>query len=126
MDTPGKLLPIKNPLNSFLFEREFDNVDQVFKKLIKLAENLPRTKVIKKDDIYWKGVCKSLVFRFPDDLEILKIKNNYELKSNRGTIQIRSASRFGQSDLGVNQRRVTTLVSKLDKFYYQILTPIFN
>ena len=117
MNTPGKLLPITNPLNSFLFEREFNNVDRVFKKLSKLAENLPRTKVIKKDDIYWKGVCKSLVFRFPDDLEILKIKNNYELKSSRGTIQIRSASRFGQSDLGVNQRRIATLVSKLDKFY---------
>ena len=116
MDTPCKLLPITNPLNSFLFEREFDNVDQVFKMLSKLAENLPRTKVIKKENDYWKGVCKSLVFRFPDDLEILKIKNNYVLKSASGTIQIRSASRFGQSDLGVNQRRIATLVSKLDKF----------
>ena len=55
--------------------------------LSKLAENLPRTKVIKKDDIYWKGICKSLVFRFTDDLEILKIKNNYKLKSSRGTIK---------------------------------------
>jgi len=99
-----------------LFEREFDNVDHVFKMLSKLAENLPRTKVIKKDDIYWKGVCKSLVFRFPDDLEILKIKNSYGIKSSKGTIQIRSASRFGQSDLGVNQRRIATLLSKLDKF----------
>ena len=115
MDTPRKLSPITNPLNSFLFEKELDNIDQVFKKLSELAENLPRTKVIKKNDDYWKGVCKSLVFKFPDDLEILKIKNNYELKSSRGTIQIRSASRFGQSDLGVNQRRIVTLVSKLDK-----------
>ena len=116
MNLSPKLPPIKNPLNSFLFEQEFDDIDWVFKNLCKLAENLPRTKVIKKDDIYWKGVCKSLVFRFPDDLEILKIKNNYELKSSRGTIQIRSASRFGQSDLGVNQKRIVTLVSKLDKF----------
>lgn len=116
METPGKLLPITNPLNSFLFEREFDNVDRVFKMLSNLAENLPRTKVIKKENDYWKGVCKSLVFRFPDDLEILKLKNNYGIKSSRGTIQIRSASRFGQSDLGVNQRRIATLVSRLDKF----------
>ena len=84
--------------------------------LSKLAENLPRTKVIKKENDYWKGVCKSLVFRFPDDLEILKIKNNYGIKCSKGTIQIRSASRFGQSDLGVNKRRIATLVSKLDKF----------
>ena len=116
MDTLGKLLPITNPLNSFLFEKEFDNVDRVFKMLSQLAENLPRTKVIKKENDYWKGVCKSLVFRFPDDLEILKIKNNHGIKSSRGTIQIRSASRFGQSDLGVNQRRIETLVSRLDKF----------
>ena len=118
MDTPRKLLPITNPLNSVLFEKEFDNIDQIFKKLSKLAENLPRTKVLKKNDDYWKGVCKSLVFRFPDDLEILKIKNNHELNSSRGTIQIRSASRFGQSDLGVNQRRIVSLLLKLDKFNY--------
>ena len=116
MDTSGKLLPITNPLNSFLFEREFDNVDRVFKILSKLAENLPRTKVIKKENDYWKGVCKSLVFRFPDDLEILKIKKNHDFRSSKGTMQIRSASRFGQSDLGVNQKRIATLVSKLDKF----------
>jgi len=116
MDTTCKLLPITNPLNSFLFEREFDNVDRVFKILSKLAESLPRTKVIKKENDYWKGVCKSLVFRFPDDLEILKIENNHGIKSSGGTIQIRSASRFGQSDLGVNQRRIETLVSRLDKF----------
>ncbi len=116
MDTPSKLPPITNPLNSVFFENEFDNIDKVFKRLSKLAENLPRIKVIKKNDYYWKGVCKSLIFRFPDDLEILKIKNNDEPKSYRGTIQIRSASRFGQSDLGVNQRRIRTLISKLDKF----------
>ena len=116
MDTPNKLSPITNPLNSFFIEKEFDDIDQVFRRLSKLAENLPRIEVIKKNDDYWKGVCKSLVFRFPDDLEILKIKKNYELKSSRGTIQIRSASRYGQSDLGVNKRRIATLVSELDKF----------
>ena len=116
MYTPRKLSPIINPFNSFLFEKEFNNIDQVFKKLSKVAESLPRTKVLKKDDCYWKGVCKSLIFRFPDDLEILKIKNNNELNSSRGIIQIRSASRFGQSDLGINQRRIATMLLKLDKF----------
>ena len=116
MVTPAKLSPITNPLNSFLFEMEFDNIDRVFKKLSKEAESLPRTKIIKRDDNYLKGVCKSLIFRFPDDLEILMIKKNHKPNSSRGTIQIRSASRFGQSDLGVNQRRIAILVSKLDKF----------
>jgi len=48
MDTSGKLRPITNPLNSCLFERDFDNVDRVFKMLSNLAENLTRTKVVKK------------------------------------------------------------------------------
>ena len=30
MDFSNKLAPITNPLNSFLFEKEFDNVDGVF------------------------------------------------------------------------------------------------
>ena len=117
MDFSNKLAPITNPLNSFLFEKEFDNVDGVFEKLYKIAENLPRTRVIKKENDYWKGVCRSLIFRFPDDLEILKINNINGINSSNGIIQIRSASRFGQSDLGVNQRRITTLISRLDKFY---------
>ena len=116
MDFSNKLAPITNPLNSFLFEKEFDNVDGVFEKLYKIAENLPRTRVIKKENDYWKGVCRSLIFRFPDDLEILMIKKNHKPISSRGTIQIRSASRFGQSDLGVNQRRIAALISRLDKF----------
>tara|TARA_B100001287_G_scaffold223457_1_gene192721 strand:+ start:565 stop:921 length:357 start_codon:yes stop_codon:yes gene_type:complete len=116
MDTPNKLSPITNPLNSFFIEKEFDDIDQVFRRLSKLAENLPRIEVIKKNDEYWKGVCKSLVFRFPDDLEILRIKNNHPPNSLKGKIQIKSASRFGQSDLGVNKRNIRTLISKLDKF----------
>tara|TARA_B100000212_G_scaffold134335_1_gene100967 strand:+ start:354 stop:716 length:363 start_codon:yes stop_codon:yes gene_type:complete len=115
-NSPRKLPSITNPLNSFLFEKEFDNVDRVFKKLIKIAESLPRTQIIKQENDYWKGVCRSLIFRFPDDLEILKLKYDHGITSNKGKIQIRSASRFGQSDLGVNQRRVATLISRLNKF----------
>ena len=113
---PRKLRSITNPLNSFLIEKEFDNVDQVFKKLTEIAKNLPRTQIIKHENYYWRGVCRSLIFRFPDDLEILKLKNDDGILSYKGTIQIRSASRFGQSDLGVNQRRVATLISRLNKF----------
>ena len=116
MDFSNKLAPITNPLNSFLFEKEFDNVELIFKRLSILAENLPRTSIIKKENYYWKGVCKSLIFRFPDVLEILVIKNHHRLNSNKGIIQIRSASRIGKSDLGVNQRRIATLISRLDKF----------
>ena len=77
---------------------------------------MPRTDVLKKENNYWKGVCKSLIFRFPDDLEILLIPNNKNINDSQGTIQIRSSSRIGQSDLGVNKKRVENLLFELEKF----------
>ena len=109
------LSPIKNPLNTILIEKNYKNVDQIFIKLVKLAKALPRTKTIESNNYYWSGVCRSLIFRFPDDLEILKIYSNNAEKISEGIIQIRSSSRLGQSDLDVNQRRVDFLIKQLEK-----------
>ena len=109
------LRPIYNPFNSYLTERKFDNAFSEFSKLTKIAGCLPRTDVLKKENNYWKGVCRSLIFRFPDDLEILLIQNNKNIKNSQGIIQVRSSSRIGQSDLGVNKKRVEELLSELEK-----------
>ena len=90
-----------NPVN-------FDNVKKSYDKLIDTAESLPRVKVVERTENYWHGVVRSLIFRFPDDLEILKIPK-------KGIIQVRSASRIGQSDLGVNRNRVNSLFNDLMK-----------
>ena len=100
------LSPCFNPLNCVFFQKEFENVDSVFSQLVTIAQKIPRTKVIEHNDSYWKGVCRSLIFRFPDDLEILKIGKK---------IQIKSASRYGGSDLGVNGMRVGRILTELDK-----------
>ena len=103
------LTPCLNPLNCVFFQKEFDNVDRTFEQLISIAEEIPRTKVLEKNETYWKGVCRSLIFRFPDDLEILKMGNK---------IQIKSASRYGGGDLGVNGSRVGRLLTDLEKLNY--------
>ena len=108
------LSAIKNPMNSVLIERKFVNVDLIFRRLVSIAENLPRTTVIESGKNYWRGVCKSAIFRFPDDLEILKLDGSSYLDRLNGTIQIRSAARLGQSDLGVNQKRVNYLLQQLE------------
>ena len=100
------LTPCLNPLNCVFFQKEFDNVDRTFEQLISIAEEIPRTKVLENNETYWKGVCRSLIFRFPDDLEILKMGNK---------IQIKSASRYGGGDLGVNGSRVGRLLTDLEK-----------
>ena len=109
------LRPIYNPLNSYLTERKYENAFSKFNDLTKIASCLPRTEVLKKEDKYWKAVCRSLIFRFPDDLEILLISNNKNIKNSQGIIQVRSSSRIGQSDLGVNKKRVEDLLSELEK-----------
>jgi uncharacterized protein (DUF1499 family) len=58
-----------------------------------------RTRIIRIDDHTLQAECRSLVFRFVDDLEFL-------LVTNEQLIHVRSASRTGYSDFGVNRRRV--------------------
>ena len=100
------LTPCLNPLNCVFFQKEFENIDRTFDQLVTIAEKIPRTKVLENNNSYWKGVCRSLIFRFPDDLEILKIGKK---------IQIKSASRYGGGDLGVNGTRVGRILSDLEK-----------
>ena len=100
------LKPCLNPLNCVFFQKEFDDVDKTFEQLVTIAKKIPRTNVLESNEIYWKGVCRSLIFRFPDDLEILKIGKK---------IQIKSASRYGGGDLGVNGGRVGKLLTELER-----------
>ena len=105
-DTRLGLSPCLNPLNCVFFQKEFEDVDKTFEQLVTIAQKIPRTNVLENNENYWKGVCRSLIFRFPDDLEILKIDKK---------IQIKSASRYGGGDLGVNGTRVGRLLSALEK-----------
>tara|TARA_Y100001968_G_C19154928_1_gene617957 strand:+ start:337 stop:705 length:369 start_codon:yes stop_codon:yes gene_type:complete len=87
-------------------EWNFSNLDQAFEKLIEICNELPRTEVIESSNQYWHGICRSLIFRFPDDLQLLKIEE-------RGIIQVKSSSRVGLSDLGVNLKRINKIYKKL-------------
>ena len=102
----GTLSSCLIPTNCVLVEWKFDNVKKSYDKLIYIAESLPRVKVVERTESYWHGVVRSLIFKFPDDLEILKLQG-------KGIIQVRSASRLGLGDLGVNRNRIKNLYSKL-------------
>ncbi len=53
-------------------------------------------------DTYWHLEFRSRVFRFVDDVEFL-------FDREHRLIHVRSASRVGYSDLGVNRKRVETI-----------------
>ena len=63
---------------------------------------LPRTRVVAQTPDHLHAECSSALFGFVDDLEL-------ELRGAQGLIAVRSASRTGYGDLGVNRRRVERL-----------------
>jgi uncharacterized protein (DUF1499 family) len=58
-----------------------------------------RLSVVEDTGSYLHAEARSLIFRFVDDVEFI-------LDPEAGVIQVRSASRTGYSDFGVNRRRV--------------------
>ncbi|HSG69198.1 MAG TPA: DUF1499 domain-containing protein [Planctomycetaceae bacterium] len=68
-------------------------------RLVQIIEKLPRTKVVTQAENYLHVEFTSLIFRFVDDVEFL-------VDSEQGKIHVRSASRVGYSDMGVNRRRI--------------------
>lgn len=73
-----------------------------WRKLEVALTTLPRITVVTRADGYLHVEARSLVFRFVDDVE-------FHLRPAEGEIAVRSASRVGYSDLGVNRRRVENL-----------------
>ncbi len=59
----------------------------------------PRLSIVEDTGSYLHAEVRSLIFRFVDDIEFV-------LDPKAGVIQVRSASRVGYSDFGVNRRRV--------------------
>lgn len=73
-------------------------------------EALPRTVVVDRRASYLRAESTSLIFRFVDDVEVVV----HEGQDHRELV-VRSASRVGRSDLGVNPRRVRSLRRVLEE-----------
>jgi uncharacterized protein (DUF1499 family) len=75
-------------------------------KLKSVIQSLERTKIITETDDYLYAEFSTPLMGFVDDVE-------FYLDQNTNTVQVRSASRLGKSDLGVNRKRVETIRAKL-------------
>jgi uncharacterized protein (DUF1499 family) len=73
--------------------------DTARKTLLKTLSVVPRTEVIEQTDNYIHALSKSRIFKFIDDVE-------FYFPPNESVIHVRSAARVGESDLGVNRRRL--------------------
>lgn len=84
---------------------------QVQTQLLRVLGTLDRTKVVVSEPDYIAAEVTSRVFRFVDDVEFY-----FPATAATGAemvVQVRSASRLGHSDLGVNRERVELIRSQL-------------
>ena len=87
-----------------------DDSEKTFIELIQILENTPRLKIISKEKNYVHAIATSRIMKFIDDVEIKNLNQD-------NIFQIKSSSRLGIYDLGVNKRRVQTLRFRLIDIY---------
>ncbi|NEO77090.1 MAG: DUF1499 domain-containing protein [Moorea sp. SIO4G3] len=75
-------------------------------KLKIVIENLERTQILEEKDNYLYAQFTTPLMGFVDDVEFL-------LDDSAKVIHVRSASRLGKSDLGVNRKRVEIIRAEL-------------
>ena len=84
---------------SYQFDMKPDQAWQIAREMLL---KLPRTRIVKESPGYLHAECESGFFGFVDDFEI-------HLRADVTAIAVRSASRLGKSDFGVNKNRVEQL-----------------
>ena len=87
-------------------ELDVERIDSPYEKVKTIVENSPRTIIVESDGDYLHAEVTSRIMKYVDDLEIsfLPEKNN---------LLIRSESRVGEGDFGVNRKRVDLIINNL-------------
>lgn len=67
-----------------------------------ILNEMPRTAIIRQSKDYIQAECASRLLGFTDDME-------FYCEAARKVIHVRSASRLGYSDLGVNRKRIEAI-----------------
>lgn len=80
--------------------------EQAMEKLASALSKTERTVVVKREPGYIYAQSTTALLKFTDDLELMLDKPN-------GVIHVRSSSRLGQKDFGVNRARVEALRAQL-------------
>lgn len=76
-------------------------------KLKKIIQAMERTSIIEEADDYLYAEFKSAIMGFVDDVE-------FYIDEENKVIHVRSASRIGHSDLGVNRKRIEAIRAEFE------------
>jgi uncharacterized protein (DUF1499 family) len=72
------------------------------KKIADALKAMPRTVIIKQEPGYIYAQSTSALMKYTDDVE-------FALDASKGIIDVRSSSRLGQKDFGVNRARIEAI-----------------
>jgi uncharacterized protein (DUF1499 family) len=86
----------RHAISPITYHVERDKAKEI---VLKVLTVVPRTEVIEQTDNYIHAISKSRIFKFVDDVE-------FYFPKNESVIHIRSSSRVGDSDFGVNRTRL--------------------
>ena len=76
-------------------------------KVVNIISDFKRARVVSVNENFIQAEFTSLFFRFVDDAEFF-------FDERKKIIHVKSASRIGYSDLGVNRRRIENIRNRLD------------
>jgi uncharacterized protein (DUF1499 family) len=76
--------------------------EEAWPKIKEVVARMARTEIVEENDVYLHTQCKSRVFRFVDNLELL-------LQPEKKNIAVRSSSAIAIFDFGVNRWRIHQL-----------------
>ncbi len=96
----------QNPIHQIAPLPIINNSTQTLADLKKIIQSWENTKIITEDENYLYVEFTSKIMGFVDDVEFF-------VDENAHLIQVRSASRLGESDLGVNRQRIENIRTKL-------------
>ena len=102
----GALAPCPSPAHCARADWDLADPRAALQALVPVLEAMPRTTIVEQNGDYLHATASSALFGFVDDLEL-------HADAERGVLQARSVSRLGDSDLGVNGRRLATLRDQL-------------
>jgi uncharacterized protein (DUF1499 family) len=102
----GALAPCASPAHCARADWAVTDPQAALNALVPVIEATPRTAIVEQGDGYLHATATSAFFGFVDDLELYA-------DSAHGLLQARSVSRLGDSDLGVNAKRLAALRDQL-------------
>lgn len=108
-DSPNCVSSLASDSAHFIAPLTFNDQPEAAMQRLKIALlTEKRVTLVKEQANYLHGEVRSLIFRFVDDVE-------FTLVPESGAFQIRSSSRVGYSDFGVNRRRIERIRKKFQK-----------